>query len=174
MTDKDRALFKEVNQLLDDWSKYDAEPNGIRQVRNQLEQFYEWSNKNPKDNDKFSTRMSFTDEQLDEMRDIATSVLDSDLNFDPDALYSKYQKAHGKHGIVTFEDYIDFLDGKEIFSKEKVLSSSMSYYEYEKLTQRATEKGFSKDDLDEMITTEYLNNGTKGEDLYEFIYKSLG
>lgn len=173
MTKETRALFNELNELFDDWEKYGTAPNGIRQAQNQLEQFYEWIGKEPKENDRFSTRMSFDEEQLDELRAIANSVLDSDLNFDPDALYQKYQKAHGKHGIMSFDDYIDFLDGKEIFSKEKVISSSMSYYEYEKLLQRATKKNVSRETLDEMITKEYLENGLKGEDLYEFIYKNL-
>lgn len=173
MTEQDKALFKEVNQLFDDWDKYGVAPNGIRQARNQLEQFYDWAGKDPKQNDKFNTHMKFNADQINEMRDIATSVLDSDLNFDPDALYKKYQKAHGKHGIMSFEDYVDFLDGKEIYSKEKVISSSMSYYEYEKLLQRATSKKVSRETLDKMITKQYLENGLKGEDLYEFIYEHL-
>ena len=173
MNKQERALFKEVNKLFKDWNKYGYAPNGVRQAQNQLEQFYEWANKKPKNNDLISTRMKFTDDQLDELTEIAKSVLDSDINFDPDALYDKYQKAHGKHGIYSFEDYIDFLDQKEIFSKEKVISSSMSYYEYEKLLQRATKKKVSRETLDDMIEHEYMINGLKGEDLYDFIYKSL-
>lgn len=173
MNKEDRALFREVNKVLDEWEQYDAKPNVIRQIENQLEQFYDWADKNPKHNDRFNTRMKFNSDQLDELRDIATGILDDDLAFDPEGLYEKFQKAQGKHGIDTFEDYIEFLDQKEIFAKENVISSSMSYYEYEKLMQRAENKDVSKEDLNEMIEVAYLRDGLKGDVLYEFIYKNL-
>lgn len=173
MTKEDRELFNEVNQLFDDWEKYGTAPNGIKQAKNLLNEFYKWAGKEPKDNERFNTRMSYDEDELDEMRDIAKSVLDSDLNFDPDALYEKFQAVDGKHGIDTFEDYVEFLDQKEIFSKENVISSSMSYYEYEKLMKRAESKNISQKKLNEKIERAFLKRGLKGEQLYEFVYRNL-
>lgn len=176
-TKEEKTLFRFLNKFIRKWNKYGGKPMILRKYENLLEQFYEWSGKTPKEDNVFNLRVKLNEDQQDEFFDIAYSfaqeIEEDTLRYDPDDLYGKFLKAQGKHGIETLQDYVDFIDQKTIFSKEQVISSSMSYYEYEKLMERARTKGVSQETLNQDITRMYLIEGLKGDALYEFIYKNL-
>lgn len=189
-----KALFGKLNQVLNDWKGLSYKPNDVRIAENMLEQFYDWTGKDVKNPYRFNLRMKYTDDQQDELRDIALAIYDMDIyqtdlrkkfrrqrakdskqTFEGyvDDISKKFEKAHGKHGIQTFEEYVEFIDKKNRFMNMAFNSSALNYYQYEKLLNRAKSAKVTQDELDDMIYAQYQKNGATHDKLYKYIYKAL-
>lgn len=173
-----KSLMKELNKTLDDWDELGVKPNEVRQAEHMLELFYEWSGKNPKDTARFSTRLKLTDEQQEELEQIAQSFVNMDI-FADEHYKENFLKAWERakqHGFENIEEYKNFIDAKERFEKEKLIASIMSYYEYEMIKRKYSrnhKNEISEEDLNKLILNIYKSTGKEGEELYEFVYKNI-
>ena len=174
-----KSLMKELNKALDEWEKLNVKPNEVRQAEHMLELFYDWSGKKPKDTARFNTRLKLTEEQQDELEQIAQSFVDMEIfasDYYDEPFMKAFEKVKGRYGINTIDEYRDYVDAKDRYRSEKIVTSVIGWYKYDKLKQRYS-KSFneqvSEEDLNELLTNVYLATGKEKEDLYEFIYKNI-
>lgn len=172
-----KKLFREINKNLNEWNKLGSKPNEVRYAESLLSAFYESIGKSPKVDDRFNLRIKYTEEQQEELEEIAQAVANFD-NIEPTTLYDKkfiekFKKAKGKADINTIEDYVKFIDRKNIFEQERLLSSVLSWYEYNELLKRTKDKDLTSDDLNSMIVNTYKRKGLQHDTLYEYIYRKL-
>lgn len=174
-----KSLMKELNNALDEWEQLNVKPNEVRQAEHMLEMFYDWSGKKPKDTARFSTRLKLTEEQQEELEQIAQSFVDMEIfasDYYDEPFMKAFEKVRGRYGINTIEDYKNYVDAKDRFRDEKLIASIMSWYEYEKLKQRFSRKHkreVNESELNEIIRKAYFNTGKEQDELYEFVYKNL-
>lgn len=174
-----KALFKRINEELEKWDFLGVKPNEVRHAEHMLEMFYDWVGKKPKDNTRFNTRLKLTNDQQDELEEIALSFADMEIysdNYYDESFMKAFEKVKGRYGINTIEQYRDYVDAKDRYRDERLISSILSWYEYEKLKQKYSKKykrEVSESELNELIKSIYFDTGKEHDDLYEFVYKNL-
>ena len=176
-----KDLVYVINKALNEWENYGVKPNDVRIAENQIEQFYNWIGREPKRNDRISSRMKYTDDQLDELKELAISLSDkkivmeeyysdtflqhyenikdkkgySDLQEYINDFQSRYEKAAGKRGIESLDDYINLINQKEIFLQEKLIASVINYYEYKDIQEKYRR---AKSKRRKPVTDDEINN----------------
>ena len=176
-----KQLFSQLNKTLDDWEQLGVKTNEVRQAEHMLEMFYDWSGKNPKNKDRFSTRIKLTDDQQEEIEQIAQSFENMDIFVDKhyeEKFLEAWETAKNNpnNDFKNIEDYKNWVDAKQRFENERLLSSVMSYYEYEMIKRKYSRKynqEINENDLNELIINIYKSTGMEKEDLYEFVYKNI-
>lgn len=166
-------FMEKINDVLNDWQDLAYNPNSINQVEEMLERFYDDNNIEVSDSGRFNTDVQLTEQQAEELLDIANKVSDMDIYLED--FENKFDKAQGKQGIETLEDYAEFVDNKTQFEDSTLSSSKMSYYEYEDLlkTARNKSKWYTEDRVNKMIENAFLNKGKTGDELYDYMFKKL-
>lgn len=176
-----KQLFRQLNETLDDWEELGVKPNEVRQAEHMLEMFHDWSGKNPKNKDRFSTRLKLTDDQQEELEQIAQSFVNMDI-FADEQYEENFLKAwetaknNPNNNFKNIEDYKNWVDAKDRFEQERLLASVMNYYEYEMIKRKYSRKykqEINEDDLKKLILNVYKSTGKEKEDLYEFVYKNI-
>lgn len=165
--------MEKINDVLNDWEDLAYKPNSINQVEEMLERFYNDNNIEVDDSGRFNTDVQLTEQQAEELLAIADKASDMDIYLED--FESKFDKAQGKQGIETLEDYAVFVDDKTAFENSVIGSSKMSYYEYEDLlkTARNKSKWYTEDRVNKMIENAFLNKGKTGDELYDYMFKKL-
>ena len=181
---EERKFLNALNKTLDDW-KGKGRSNAVRMVESELKDFYESIGKNPKQENRFNTRLKLTEEQAEELYSIAQQALESDIYFeDYEYKYEgfdkieekdikKFESLEGRYGIDTFQDFIDFTDMMKRFKNDRLMNSILSSSQYASLVRQAESHGMDEDELEEHIYFEYSLQGIEYDDLYEFIYKNI-
>lgn len=166
-------FMEKINDVLNDWQDLAYKPNSINQVEEMLERFYDDNNIEVDDSGRFNTDVQLTEQQAEELLDIANKASDMDIYLED--FENKFDKAQGKQGIETLEDYAEFVDDKTEFEDSVIGSSKMSYYEYEDLLKTASHKSkwYTKTRVDKMIENAFLNKGKTGGDLHSYIFNKI-
>lgn len=173
LTEVQAEFMEKMNDVLNDWEDMSYKPNAVKQVEDTIKRFYDNNNIEVRDDGRFDTNIELESEsQLEEMTNIAQMSYNQDIWLDD--LESKFEKAQGKHGLQTMEDYTRFIDAKTKFENSVLSSSKMSYYEYEALQKKASkDKRRNPKSTDRMIEDVFLKKGLTGNDLYDYVYKRL-
>lgn len=177
-----KSLVRVINQALNEWEGLGVKPNEVRYAEDLIEDFNEWTGKPPKQSDRLSNRKKYTEEQIDELKDIALSLAEKKIvveqyysdefisNYEKakennndinnlqdfiDSFESRFEKAKGKRGIETMSDYISFINQKDIFLKEKLIASVMNYYDYKDIQEKYRRV---KSKRKKPVTDEEINN----------------
>lgn len=152
----------EVNENLQEWDKYNYTPNAVREGNQLLDDFFAVHDLN-----------DLSTDAQDELNDILDKIEKSDYKVE--SLEAKFDKAKGKHGLETMEEYTEFIDAKERFNDKVLASSGLSYYEYEALQQKALKRDRRRTErsIDRLITEAYTVQGKEGDSLYEYIYDKV-
>lgn len=177
-----KSLVRVINQALNEWEGLGVKPNEVRYAEDLIEDFNEWTGKPPKQSDRLSNRKKYTEEQIDELKDIALSLAEKKIvveqyysdefiaNYEKakndeksinnlqdyiDSFESRFEKAQGKRGIETMSDYISFINQKDIFLKEKLIASVMNYYDYKDIQEKYRRV---KSKRKKPVTDEEINN----------------
>ena len=165
--------MEQLNDVMNDWQDLAYKPNSIKQVEEMLSRFYENNNIEVDDNGRFNTDVQLTEQQAQELLDIANKASDMDIYLED--FENKFDKAQGKQGIETLEDYAEFVDDKTAYEDSVIGSSKMSYYEYEDLlkTARNKSKWYTEDRVNKMIENAFLKTGKSGGELYDYMFNKL-
>lgn len=165
--------MEKINDVLNDWEDLAYKPNSINQVEEMLERFYNDNNIEVDDSGRFNTDVQLTEQQAEELLAIADKASDMDIYLED--FENKFDKAQGKQGIETLENYAEFVDDKTAFENSVIGSSKMSYYEYEDLLKTAHNKSkwYTEDRVNKMIENAFLNEGKTGDELYDYMFKKL-
>lgn len=162
-------LMEKINDVMDEWQDLDYKPNSITQIEDTLERFYKDNNIDTYDVGRFDTDLELSEEQINELADIADMAQKQDIYLED--LESKFEKAQGKADIETLEDYAKFIDNKTEFEDSILSSSKMSYYEYEDLMKHALkDKRRNEASVNKMIIEAYTKKGLEGSVLYDFVW----
>ena len=165
-------FMEKLNDVLNDWEDLEYKPNAVTQVENMLDNFYSNNLIEVNDSGRFDTDLSLTEEQQDELYNIAQFAQNQDIYLED--FEAKFESAQGKHGLETLEDYAEFVDLKTRFEDSILSSSKLSYYEYEALQKKASkDKRRTESGTNKMIREAFLNKGLTGSDLYDYVYKKL-
>lgn len=166
-------FMEQINDVMNDWQDLAYKPNSINQVEEMLERFYDDNNIEVSDSGRFNTDVQLTEQQALELLDIANKASDMDIYLED--FENKFDKAKGKQGIETLENYAEFVDDKTAYEDSVIGSSKMSYYEYEDLlkTARNKSKWYTEDRVNKMIENAFLNKGKTGGELYDYMFKKL-
>lgn len=158
-----------LNDVMDEWEGLDYKPNAITQIEDTLERFYKDNNIDTYDVGRFDTDLRLSEEQINELADIADMAQNQDIYLED--LESKFEKAQGKADIESLEDYARFIDDKTAFEDSVISSSKISYYEYEDLMKHALkDKRRNESSVNKMIIEAYTQKGLEGSDLYDFVW----
>lgn len=183
-----RKLLNVLNHVMREWKQnIGAENNAVRMVKGQLENFYEKIGKNPKNPREFNTRLKLTEDQQEELEQIAFSAVEQDIYYeDWQPLFSEntniedeekgiqtFESLRGQYGIDTYQDFIDFYESMNRFKNDRYLTSIMTSDQYAELVNFAEENGLTEDYVREAAIFEYSLSGSTGGDLYDFIYQSI-
>ena len=172
LTQPVQEFMEKINDVLNDWIDLDYTPNSVRQVEDMLDKFYTQNNIEVNDYGRFDTDISLTEEQANELYSIADFAQNQDIYLED--FEQKFEKAQGKHGLQSIEQYSEFVDKKTRFEDSVLSSSKLSYYEYEALQRKASkDKRRTEKGTDKMIEDAFLKKGYTGSDLYEYVYKKL-
>lgn len=186
-----RQLMNAINKELDKWDEYNLESNEINMYKQMLEEFYQKTGKNPKNRDRFSTRIKLSAEDEEEFADMAISFglspltnvdtyinmydLDTaDLiqlaNYDKPINIDAFMKMKEQYDeyFENVQDYIHFFDRINSFKDDKLLSSILSSHQYVSLMNYGSED-IDENELDALITEMYYKTGEEGENLYNII-----
>ena len=162
-------LMDKLNEVIDEWQDLDYKPNSITQIEDTLERFYNDNNIDTYDVGRFDTSLVLSEEQINELADIADMAQNQDIYLED--FEKKFESAQGKADIETLEDYAKFVDNKTQFEDSIISSSKMSYYEYEDLMKHALkDKRRSEESVNKMIIDAYTKKGLEGSDLYDFVW----
>ena len=166
-------FMEQLNEVMNEWEGLEYKPNSISQIEDALERFYTDNNIDTYDVGRFDTNLRLTEEQINELSDIAQMAQNKDIYLED--LENKFQSAQGKQGIETLEDYARFIDDKTAYEDSVIGSSKMSYYEYEDLlkTARNKSKWYTEDRVNKMIENAFLNKGKTGGELYDYMFNKL-
>lgn len=172
-----QKFTRKINKALDEWRKYGVSNNDVRYAESLLASFHETEGKKLKKDDRINARMNLTQDAMDEYIDLIVTISEMDIfmgDIYDEEIMKRFEKAKGKHGIDNLQDYIDFIDDKNTFMKENVISSVLSWYEYEELKYQNMKYGnLTQDELDKKILEVYYDKGFKGEELYDFIFENI-
>lgn len=181
LTKEFRELANQINREFRTWDNIGSIPNDVRYAQNLLESFYDWSGKNIKNKSEANVRLVLTDDQLDEYENILLSIAQMNIETDyyfNDVDIERYKKMDKSHlndmGIDTISKWLDFIDKLNRFKDDKLLSSIMSWYEYNELVSVGIQySDLTEQEVKEKIITYYINTGLTGENLYEFILRNI-
>lgn len=166
-------FMEQLNDVMNEWEDLAYKPNSINQAEEMLQRFYEDNNIETNDTGRFDTDLSLTEEQINELYDIADAIQKKDIYLED--FEDKFNSAQGKQGIETLEDYAEFVDDKTAYEDSVLGSSKMSYYEYEDLLKTASNKSkwYTEERVNKMIENAFLKTGKTGGELYDFMFNKL-
>ena len=190
-----RQLMNAINKELDKWDEYNLESNEINMYKQMIEEFYQKTGKNPKNRDRFSTRIKLSAEDEEEFADIAISFGLSPLtnvdtyinmydletadliqlaNYDKPINIDAFMKMKEQYDeyFENVQDYIHFFDRINSFKDDKLLSSILSSHQYVSLMNYGSED-IDENELDSLITEMYYKTGEEGENLYNIILEMI-
>lgn len=186
-----RQLMNSINKELDKWEEYNLESNEINMYKQMIEEFYQKTGKNPKNRDRFSTRIKLSAEDEEEFADMAISFGLSPLtnvdtyinmydletadliqlaNYDKPINIDAFMKMKEQYDeyFENVQDYIHFFDRINSFKDDKLLSSILSSHQYVSLMNYGSED-IDENELDALIQEMYYKTGEEGENLYNII-----
>ena len=190
-----RQLMNAINKELDKWDEYNLESNEINMYKQMIEEFYQKTGKNPKNRDRFSTRIKLSAEDEEEFADMAISFGLSPLtnvdtyinmydletadliqlaNYDKPINIDAFMKMKEQYDeyFENVQDYIHFFDRINSFKDDKLLSSILSSHQYVSLMNYGSED-IDENELDSLITEMYYKTGEEGENLYNIILEMI-
>lgn len=155
-----------INKELDKWDEYNLKSNEINMYKQMIEEFYQKTGKNPKNRDRFSTRIKLSAEDEEEFADMAISFGLSPLtnvdtyinmydletadliqlaNYDKPINIDAFTKMKENYPefIADIQDYIHFFDSINLFKSDKLLTSILSSEQYVNLLE------YGRDDITE-------------------------
>lgn len=172
-----QPIVRKINKALNEWSKYGVKNNDVRYAESLLASFHESEHKKLKRDDRINARMKLDADAMLEYIDIIETIGNMDIymgDIYDKGIMERFEKAQGKRGIDTLQDYINFIDDINTFKSENVISSILSWYQYNDLQwQNAKYGSMSDTELDHYILETYYDKGITHEPLYEFVLSNI-
>lgn len=154
-----------LNDLLESYDTLKYKPQGVKNVESMLEGFYDGAGKNPKDSDRFNSRVKLTPEQEEELDAIADTLLSTNDEIIEQA-QEKYEKYKNKYGWESVEDAFIFTDRMAMYGSDALLRSVLSSEQILALFEAGEEKGLTEDEVSELAYIDYSTSGLTYDDLY--------
>lgn len=192
-----RDLFNQLNEAMNDWDKAGFTSNDLKLYQDKLEDFYNKNNMNVAHNDRFSWQKDMTQEQADELFDLAESMAQDDyvyletyqdmLNMDYEDIgtQSTYDKinleAFSKiseqypDSVQNLEDYVNFIDRMNNYKNNAMLSSILSSDQVAELYSLGSWQDLTDEQIETIIYTELelTTKGQTGDVLYNAVLEAI-
>lgn len=192
-----RDLFNQLNEAMNDWDKAGFTSNDLKLFQDKLEDFYSKNNMNVAHNDRFTWQKEITQEQADELFDLAESMAQDDyiyletyqdmLNMDYEDIgtQSTYDKinleAFSKiseqypDSVQNLEDYVNFIDRMNNYKNNAMLSSILSSDQVAELYSLGSWQDLTDEQIETIIYTELelTTKGQTGDVLYNAVLEAI-
>ena len=172
-----REIIREANDRLLDWEDVGNVPDSIQQYRDMLSNFYRDAGKNVKNPKIISSHAKLTDEQEEELIDIAESINaneKTDIELYEDFLTDQNRSNQREAlGVTDIESAVEILDILNNYSSNASLSSMLSSDQVVELFQEGHDKGLSDDEIEQYIEDAYNDTGAEGNDLYTMVWDAI-
>lgn len=192
-----RDLFNQLNEAMNDWDKAGFTSNDLKLFQDKLEDFYSKNNMNVAHKDRFTWQKEMTQEQADELFDLAESMAQDDyiyletyqdmLNMDYEDIgtQSTYDKinleAFSKiseqypDSVQNLEDYVNFIDRMNNYKNNAMLSSILSSDQVAELYSLGSWQDLTDEQIETIIYTELelTTKGQTGDVLYNAVLEAI-
>ena len=192
-----RDLFNQLNEAMNDWDKAGFTSNDLKLYQDKLEDFYNKNNMNVAHNDRFSWQKDMTQEQADELFDLAESMAQDDyvyletyqdmLNMDYEDIgtQSTYDKINLEaisniseqypDSVQNLEDYVNFIDRMNNYKNNAMLSSILSSDQVAELYSLGSWQDLTDEQIETIIYTELelTTKGQTGDVLYNAVLEAI-
>ena len=192
-----RDLFNQLNEAMNDWDKAGFTSNDLKLFQDKLEDFYSKNNLQVAHNDRFTVQKGMTQEQADELFDIAIAMADDDyiyldtyqdmLNMDYEDIgtqsrydkinleaFSKIAEQH-PDSVQDLEDYVNFIDQMNNYKNNAMLSSILSSDQVAELYSLGSWHDLTDEQIETIIYTELelTTHGQTGDVLYNTVLEAI-
>lgn len=189
-----RDLFLGLNREMDLWDKKGLSSNNLNIFKDMIKDFYEKNNMKVKNKERFSWQKNMTEEQSDELFDIAYSMgmnPYTDISTYEDMMNGSieefgtqdrydtinmdaFKKITEQYGQVnTMQDYIDFIDRMNNFKNNALLSSILDSDQVAELYSLGHWADLDAATIDNLIAVEYSMTGKTKDRLYQTILEAI-
>lgn len=166
-----------INKALNEWDKIGYKPNDVRYAESMIAAFHETYDKKLKQDDRLNNRMSLSADQMDEYIEMVQTISDMEIfagDFYDEDIIKKWETAQRNTEFNDIRDYVAFIDDVNIYKKEKLIASVISYYKYNEIQEIGIKySNMSENDINQFIIDAYMSTGYQGDQLYEFIIKNI-
>lgn len=167
-----KDLFRALNKNLKEWKELSKKPQAITMYEDMLSDFYKRAGKNIKNPYEFSNRVKLSDDQEEELLDIALSFSKNTYTYE-ETFSDVYEKYKNRYGWTSPEDAIDFLDLMENYKNDSLIKDILSSEQIIELFNEGSLSGISEKDIFEMAYLEHSMNGATGDRLYNQIIGAM-
>lgn len=192
-----RDLFNNLNEAMNDWDKAGFTSNDLKLFQDKLEDFYSKNNMNVAHTDRFTWQKEMSQEQADELFDLAESMAQDDyiyletyqdmLNMDYEDIgtQSTYDKinleAFSKiseqypDSVQNLEDYVNFIDRMNNYKNNAMLSSILSSDQVAELYSLGSWQDLTDEQIETIIYAELelTTKGQTGDVLYNAVLEAI-
>ena len=178
-----RETLRDANEKMREWNyalemgEVTSLPESVIEFRDALEKFYENAGKNVKNPELFSTHAKLTEEQEEELVDIATGFINeerADLATYEDFMEDPTRTAQrDRLNVKNLDDAIEKLDQLNDYKDDALFSKILSSNQIIELYNEGKERGLSEAEVEKKIYDFYKDSGAEGKTLYENIWKEI-
>lgn len=165
MKQENKSYARTLNRRLKAWDKEGMESNLLKEVREDLEMFYDKYDIEANE-DYFSANLDLTTEEeaeYEKIMDKFGNKAGSNIN----EMKRKYEEVKDdyetNYNVKTFEDFIDFTDQMKIYESDALLRDIISSEQVSELYSKSSKKGMSYEKVDDLILKTYEGKDKKGK-----------
>ena len=162
---ENKSYARTLNRRLKGWDKEGMESNLVKEVREDLEMFYDKYDIEANE-DYFSANLDLTPEEeaeYERIMDKFGNKAGSNIN----EMKRKYEEVKDdyetNYNVKTFEDFINFTDQMKIYESDALLRDIISSEQVSELYSKASKKGMSYEKVDDLILNTYEGKDKKGK-----------
>lgn len=168
MKAENKSYARTLNRRLKGWDKEDLESNLVKEVREDLELFYDKYDIETND-DYFATNLDLSPEQeaeYERIMDKFGNMAGSNVN-EMKRIYEEHKDEYEvDYGVQSFEDFVNFTDSMKNYQSDALLRDVISSEQIAELYSKGTSMGFNADTMNKIILDEYNHHGLTYNDLY--------
>lgn len=164
MKAENKSYARTLNRRLKGWDAEGLESNLVKEVREDLELFYDKYDILAND-DYFSANLNLTEEQEKEYEKIMDKFgnkAGSNIN-EMKSVYEEHKDEYETdYNVESFEDFINFTDQMKIYESDALIRDIISSEQIAELYSKASKSGKTYESVDKMILDTYRGIDEKG------------
>lgn len=169
MKAENKSYARTLNRRLKGWDKEGIESNLVKEVRGDLEVFYDKYDIMTND-DYFSANLDLTPQQEEEYEKIMDKFGDkagSNIN-EMKSVYEEHKDDYEvDYNVQSFEDFIKFTDTMKNYESDALLHDIISSEQIAELYSKGSLIKFNSDAVNKTLLDEYKHHGLTYNDLYK-------
>ena len=175
MKAENKSYARTLNRRLKDWDKEGMESNLVKEVREDLEMFYDKYDIETNE-DYFSANLDLTPEEeaeYERIMDKFGNKAGSNVNEMKRTYEEHAEDYETDYGIESFEEFIEFTDNMKLYESDALIRDIISSEQIAELYSKASSSGKSYEDINQMISDIYNEEGMTFNNLYNKVLSMI-